>query len=84
MENFNIEGRYLKLYYEFRDCFTCTKVAFWTRLSKILNVSVNQKTRSNICFKTCSRAFETISRAFETLGRDIETLSRVLEGLREK
>ena len=34
------------------------------RLSKTLDVSVDQKTRPSICFKTCSRAFETLSRAF--------------------
>ena len=38
-----------------------------TRLSKILNVSVDQKTRPSICFKTRSQAFETLSRAFEIL-----------------
>ena len=38
-----------------------------TRLSKILNVSVDQKTRPSICFKTRGQAFETLSRAFEIL-----------------
>ena len=47
-----------------------------TRLSKTLNASIDQKTRLNICFKTCSRAFDTLSRAFKTL-------DRVFEGLRE-
>ena len=37
-----------------------------TRLSKILNVSVDQKTRPSIC-KTRGQAFETLSRAFEIL-----------------
>ena len=76
MENFKTKGRYLKLCYEFRAFIRCTKAAFQTRLSKILNVSVNQKIRPSICFKTCGRAFET-------LGRDIETLNRALEVLRE-
>ena len=37
-----------------------------TRLSKTVNVSVDQKTRPSIYFKTCGGAFETLSRAFET------------------
>ena len=45
-----------------------------TRLSKTLNVFVDQKTRPSIYFKTCGRAFETLSRAFETLGRVFEDL----------
>ena len=47
-----------------------------TILSKTLNVSVNQKNRSNICFKKCGQALETLSRASEKLGR-------AFEGLRE-
>ena len=54
-----------------------------TRLLKILNVSVDQKTWPSICFKTCGRAFEMRSRAFETLGQAFETLSQPFEGLRE-
>ena len=42
------------------------------RLSKILNVSVDQKARPSIYFKKCGRAFETLNRAFETLGRAFE------------
>ena len=45
-----------------------------TRLSKALNVSVDQMTRPRIYFKTCGRAFERLSRAFETLGQAFETL----------
>ena len=40
-------------------------------------MSVDQKTRLSICFKTCGQAFEMLSQAFETLGQ-------VFEGLREK
>ena len=45
-----------------------------TRLSKVLNASVDQKTRSGICFKTFGRAFETLGRAYETLSRAFEGL----------
>ena len=45
-----------------------------TRLSKILNVSADQKTRLSIYFKKCRKAFETLSRAFETLCRGFEGL----------
>ena len=45
-----------------------------TRLSKTINVSVDQKTRPSICFKTCARAFETLGRALKTLGRALEDL----------
>ena len=45
-----------------------------TRISDILNVSVDQKTWLSICFKTRGRAFETLSRVFETLCRDFEGL----------
>ena len=38
-----------------------------TRFSKISNVSVNQKNRPSICFKTCGRAFETLSQTFQRL-----------------
>ena len=54
-----------------------------TRLSKTLNVSVDQKTRPSISFKTCRRTFERLSRAFETLGQAFQTLGRAFEGLRE-
>ena len=54
-----------------------------TRLSKIVNVSVDQKTQPSICFKKCRRAFEKLSRAFETLGRAFQTLGQGFEGLRE-
>ena len=53
------------------DCF------LQSRLSKTLNVSVNQKTRLRISFKTCSGVFETLSRPFETLGRVFGKLDRV-------
>ena len=45
-----------------------------TRFSKTLNVSVDQKTRPGICFKTCGRAFETLGRAFKTLGQAFDDL----------
>ena len=47
-----------------------------TRFSKILNLSIDQKTRPSIWFKTRGRAIETLRQAFETLGR-------AFEGLRE-
>ena len=37
------------------------------RLSKTLNVSIDQKTRPSICFETSVRAFETLGQAFEDL-----------------
>ena len=68
MEISTIESRYLKLSNEFAVVITCMKSAFLqTRLSKILNVSVDQKTRPSICFKTRGQTFETLSRAFEIL-----------------
>ena len=45
-----------------------------TRLSKTLNVSIDQNTRPSICFKTFGQAFERLSRAFDTLGRAFEGL----------
>ena len=76
-----VQGFYLM----YEGCFFTDQI-----LSKILNVSGDQKTRPSICFKTCSLAFETLSRpfetlgrAFETLGRAFETLDRVFEGFRE-
>ena len=47
-----------------------------TRFLKILNMSIDLKTRPSISSKTCDRAFDTFSRAFETH-------SRAFEGLRE-
>ena len=38
-----------------------------TRLSETLNVSVDQKARPKICFKTSGRAFKLLDRAFEGL-----------------
>ena len=61
-----------------------------TRISKILNVSINWKTQLGISCKTCDRDFEMISQAFETLSQafeipdwDFETLSQAFDGLRE-
>ena len=54
-----------------------------TRFSKILNVSIEQKTRPSICFKTWGQAFETLSQAFEALSRAFETLCRAFGGLGE-
>ena len=56
---------------------------FTDQIIKTLNVSVDQKTRPSICFKTCGVAFERLSRAFETLSRAFETFGRVFQGLRE-
>ena len=39
-----------------------------TRFPKILNVSLDQKTRPNICFKTRNRAFQKLGRDFKKLG----------------
>ena len=47
-----------------------------TRLLKIPNVSVDQKTGLSIYFEKRGRAFETLSQAFETL-------YQTLEGVRE-
>ena len=47
------------------------------------NVSVDQKTRPNICFKTYGQAFEKLGRAFETLSRAFKILGRAFEDLRE-
>ena len=81
MENFKTENRYLKrvqgCYLMYEDCF------LQNRLSETLNVFVDQKTRSSICFKTCGRDVEAVSRAFETLDRAFKTLGRALEGLRD-
>lgn len=67
------------------------KLLFIEQFSRIFNVSVNQKTRSSICFQTFGRPFQTLGRAvqilnsaFEALiknrklGPDFEKLSRVL------
>ena len=54
-----------------------------TRLSKTLDVSIDQKAWSSICFKTCGGAFEKLSRAFKTLSRAFQTIGRAFEGLRE-
>ena len=54
-----------------------------TRFSKIFNVSVDQKARPSICFKTRGGAFETLGGAFEgvkdkkKLAREFEKLGRV-------
>ena len=77
MENLKIESRYQKL------CLRVKAFILQTRLSKVLNVSVDQKTRMRICFKTWSRSFEMLSRAFETLGWAFETLGRGYECLKE-
>ena len=62
MENFTIQGRYLKLCNDFRAFIM--KAAFYTpdyqnqRMIKRLG---------GACFKTCDQGFETLSRAFEDL-----------------
>ena len=48
-----------------------------TRLSRVLKVTVDQKTRPRICFKTSGRTFLTLIRA-------LETPDQAFEGLREK
>ena len=59
MENFKIESRYLKLCYVFRAFIRCMEAAFSrTDYEKILGVSVDQKTLSSICFKTCDQPFK--------------------------
>ena len=83
MENFTIESRYLKLCNEFRAVIRYEGCFLQTKLSKALNVSVDQKTRPSICSKICGGAFETLSRAFETLGRAFKTLDLAFEDLRE-
>ena len=50
-----------------------------TRLSKAPKVSVDQKTRPRIYFKTCGWAFETLSQAFETLLRVQEKTKSLAE-----
>ena len=50
------------------------------RFSKIINVSIDQKTWPRICFKTQGRAFQTLRRAFETL-RENQKFSREFENL---
>ena len=83
MENFKIESRYMKLCNELGLLLDALRLLFTDQIIKTLNVSVNQKTRSSICFKTCGRAFERLSRAFEELrenqklGREFEQLGRV-------
>ena len=77
MEDFETETRYLKLCYVFRAFIRYMKAAFYRPdYEKILNESVDQKTRPSICFKTWGQVFETLSRAFETL-------DQAFEGLRE-
>ena len=84
MENLKIEGRYLKLCYEFRAVIRFMKVAFYRPdYQKLFNVSVDQKTRSSICFSTCGRVFKTLSRVFGTLDGAFKTLDRTFESLRE-
>ena len=53
-------------------------------------MSIDQKTRLSICFKTCGQSFEKASQNFETLGRafvtpgwDFEILGQAFEGLKE-
>ena len=48
-----------------------------TRLSRVLKVTVDQKTRPSICLKTSGRSFLTLIQA-------LETPDQVFEGLREK
>ena len=60
MEDFKIESRYVKLCYKFRAIIRCIEAAFTYQIFKNSYVLVNQKTRSSICFKTCSRTFGTI------------------------
>ena len=70
MENFKIESRYLK---QIQGCYYMYEGFLQTMLSKTLNVSVDQKTRPSICFKTCGRSFAKLSWAFETVGQDFKT-----------
>ena len=51
MENFKIEGRYLKLCNEFQAVVRRMKLLFTDESIKILDMSVDQKTRPSICFK---------------------------------
>ena len=83
MENFKIESRYLKICNKFRAVITYKGCFLQTRLWRAINVSVNQKIRPSICFKTWLRAFERLSRAFKTLGKAFKTLNQACEGLRE-
>ena len=54
----------------------CEGCFLLTRLSKLLSVSVDQKTRPRIHFEKCGGAFETLSRAFDGL-KEFEALGRV-------
>ena len=58
MENFTIERRYVKLCNGFRAVISCMKAAFYR--TDYQNVSVDQKTRPNSCFKTSDRAFKDL------------------------
>ena len=42
-------------------------------------MSVDQKTRPSIFFKTCGRAFERFNQVFEALGRAFEGLRKNLK-----
>ena len=55
-----------------------------TRFSKTLNVSIDQKTRPNICFKTHGQAFKTLCRAFQALGQAFEVLGSLAQGSNKK
>ena len=66
-----------------RAVIKCMSAAFYRPDYQKLTVSVDQKSRSSILFKTCGLAFETLSRAFETLARGYKTLGCAFEGLRE-
>ena len=73
----------MMLCYEFRAFIRYMKAAFQTRFSKILNMSVDQRIRPTISFKTCDRPIETLSRYFETLNRAFKALGQTFEGLKE-
>ena len=49
------------------------------RLSKVLNMHIDQNTRVSIYFKTLGRTIENLSRAFESLGQAFETRGRAFE-----
>ena len=59
------------------------RLLFTDQIIKTLNMSVDQKTRPSIYFKTCGRTFERLSRAFETFDRAFKALGRAFESLRE-
>ena len=52
-----------------------------TKFLKILNVSVDQKTRLGICLKICSRACEMLRQAFETLAQALKHSTEILKHL---